>query len=157
MKFSNRRIEHPPITRKTVASFPRIFDWKTADISRYSFTPPRMRSKSFAKRRAIAHHGIRPTEVMQIKTVIVIILSARGSRIFPRRVIKLNFLAIIPSKTSVIPAIAYTHAASVCADGKSEKKNAIKTGTRHILKIESRLGKFIALTSLDLVDFLFYK
>jgi len=73
--FWKRRMTIPPVTRKTVASFPKIFDLKTFDFSLYSLIPPTIRRASFAKIRARILFPLRDISATSHN-------SAKGSSIF---------------------------------------------------------------------------
>jgi hypothetical protein len=62
---------------------------------------------SLTNNRITIHKGIRVGKkyVIPIRTDIIKILSAKGSKNFPKSVSIFNFLAINPSRKSVIPAI----------------------------------------------------
>ena len=70
-------------------------------------------------------------------------LSAKGSKNIPKVVTKLYFLAIIPSKQSVIAAITKTTKAKILVQKESIVTKTINIGTNKTLNIVNLFAKFI--------------
>ena len=92
---------------KAVAALPIILDGGISTLARrWISRPPSPISNSLLRKTKRIQIGMIPSMVMQARTAKVNILSPKGSRTFPRLVIRLKRLAIQPSRTSVKAAVA---------------------------------------------------
>ena len=102
-------------------------------------------ASSLAIINARTHHTfLYPSSMKHTRTEITNILSASGSKNFPKFVTKLYFLAIYPSRKSVKHATAYIVSAIYILYGTFSAiiKNIVN-GIRITLKIDNLFGKFI--------------
>lgn len=102
-------------------------------------------NNSLNKITQVIHQARRSSDDNPINATPIRALSAIGSKIFPKFVINLYFLAIMPSAMSVKPATIKTMAEikrikSVVAF--SLNKSQARTGTNKILKNVKKLGRF---------------
>lgn len=110
--------------------------------------PPNIIRSSFIPYIIITPSGINCLIVKQTNTVSCISLSAKGSMACPNLVIRLYFLAIYPSRISVIPAkrnikIEYSKLSS-----KEEKNTLTNNGISAKRKAVIMFGKFIIVAPL---------
>src|SRR5574344_1114552 len=98
------------------------------------------------------HVGSLSSSIKHIKAEQTKSLSASGSINFPKFVIRLYFLAILPSSKSVSDAIIKIESAiHLSYPVMSIIRNTTKTGTRITLRIVSLLGRFIYYHSYQII------